>query len=130
MVRKKKLVFGLLAAPLLLLAACTSSSNGNTNGSAAGGSGGGPCTYTFALITHGDNGNFWSVVYKGAKNAAADLGCAVILAGMDASELAAACDRVLVMHDGRVADELDGELSVERIVDAVYAEDRRVASGR
>jgi simple sugar transport system substrate-binding protein len=74
MVRKKKLVFGLLAAPLLLLAACTSSS-GNTNGSAAGGSGGGPCTYTFAVITHGDNGNFWSVVYKGAKNAAADLGC-------------------------------------------------------
>jgi simple sugar transport system substrate-binding protein len=34
-----------------------------------------PCTYTFAVITHGDNGNFWSVVYKGAKNAAADLGC-------------------------------------------------------
>lgn len=34
-----------------------------------------PCTYKFALITHGDNGNFWSVVYKGAKNAAADLGC-------------------------------------------------------
>ena len=34
-----------------------------------------PCTYKFALITHGDNGNFWSVVYKGAKDAAADLGC-------------------------------------------------------
>jgi simple sugar transport system substrate-binding protein len=33
------------------------------------------CSYKFALITHGDNGNFWSVVYKGAKNAAADLGC-------------------------------------------------------
>ena len=27
------------------------------------------------MITHGDNGNFWSVVYKGAKNAASDLGC-------------------------------------------------------
>jgi simple sugar transport system substrate-binding protein len=73
MVRKKKLVFGLLVAPLLLLAACTSSS-GNS-GSTAGASGGGPCTYTFAVITHGDNGSFWSVVYKGAKNAAADLGC-------------------------------------------------------
>ena len=34
-----------------------------------------PCTYHFAVITHGDNGSFWSVVYKGAKNAAADLGC-------------------------------------------------------
>ena len=38
-------------------------------------SSGKPCTYKFAVITHGDNGNFWSVVYKGAKNAAADLGC-------------------------------------------------------
>ena len=33
------------------------------------------CPYKFALITHGDNGSFWSVVYKGAKNAASDLGC-------------------------------------------------------
>ena len=35
----------------------------------------GPCTYKFAVITHGDNGNFWSVVYKGAKDAAKDMGC-------------------------------------------------------
>jgi simple sugar transport system substrate-binding protein len=33
------------------------------------------CPYKFAVITHGDNGSFWSVVYKGAKNAAADLNC-------------------------------------------------------
>jgi simple sugar transport system substrate-binding protein len=33
------------------------------------------CPYKFAVITHGDNGSFWSVVYKGAKNAASDLGC-------------------------------------------------------
>ena len=33
------------------------------------------CPYTFAVITHGDNGSFWSVVYKGAKDAAKDLGC-------------------------------------------------------
>ena len=33
------------------------------------------CPYTFAVITHGDNGSFWSPVYKGAKNAAKDLGC-------------------------------------------------------
>ena len=35
----------------------------------------GKCPYTFAVITHGDNGSFWSVVYKGAKDAAKDLGC-------------------------------------------------------
>jgi simple sugar transport system substrate-binding protein len=33
------------------------------------------CPYKFAVITHGDNGSFWSVVYKGAKNAASDYGC-------------------------------------------------------
>jgi simple sugar transport system substrate-binding protein len=71
---RKKFVAGLLVAPLLLLAACTSGNNSNSAGgcSAAGGK---VCSYTFAVITHGDNGNFWSVVYKGAKNAASDLGC-------------------------------------------------------
>ena len=41
----------------------------------AAGTGNKACTYKFALITHGDNGSFWSVVYKGAKDAASDLGC-------------------------------------------------------
>ena len=41
----------------------------------AAGTGNKACSYKFALITHGDNGSFWSVVYKGAKDAAADLGC-------------------------------------------------------
>src|SRR5258708_8711084 len=53
-------------------ASSTKSSPGS--GSSSAGSSGG-CPYTFAVITHGDNGSFWSVVYKGAKNAAADLGC-------------------------------------------------------
>ncbi|HEX3589406.1 MAG TPA: substrate-binding domain-containing protein [Pseudonocardiaceae bacterium] len=75
MVRRKKLLIGLLVAPLLLAAACTSSSGGNS-GSTAGASGGSAsCSYKFAVITHGDNGNFWSVVYKGAKDAAKDTGC-------------------------------------------------------
>lgn len=33
------------------------------------------CPYRFAVITHGDNGSFWSVVYKGARDEAATLGC-------------------------------------------------------
>jgi simple sugar transport system substrate-binding protein len=69
---RKKLAAGLLAAPLLILAACTSGGASNAGGTTAGGS---VCSYTFAVITHGDNGNFWSVVYKGARNAASDLGC-------------------------------------------------------
>jgi simple sugar transport system substrate-binding protein len=69
-----------VGATALLLAACggSSSSGSKSTTSAvniAASSGGKPCTYKFALITHGDNGSFWSVVYKGAKNAAADLGC-------------------------------------------------------
>jgi simple sugar transport system substrate-binding protein len=39
------------------------------------GTGNKACSYKFALITHADNGQFWGVVFKGAKDAAADLGC-------------------------------------------------------
>ncbi len=66
------------AATVVLLAACGSSSSSSktTTTSAVNiASSSGPCSYKFAVITHGDNGSFWSVVYKGAKNAAADLGC-------------------------------------------------------
>jgi simple sugar transport system substrate-binding protein len=69
------------AASIALLAACGGSSSNSSSSSTtsavniASGAGGGVCNYKFALITHGDNGSFWSVVYKGAKNAAKDLGC-------------------------------------------------------
>jgi hypothetical protein len=70
----KKALVALLGVPLLLITACSSSSSssssGTTNTSASG-----SCGYTFAVITHGDNGSFWSVVYKGAKDAASALGC-------------------------------------------------------
>ncbi len=66
----------------LLVAACGSSSSKSSSGGSttsavniAAGTGNKACSYKFALITHGDNGSFWSVVYKGAKDAAADLGC-------------------------------------------------------
>jgi simple sugar transport system substrate-binding protein len=65
------------AATVLLLVACGGSSKSTSTTSAVNisSAGGGVCNYKFALITHGDNGSFWSVVYKGAKNAASDLGC-------------------------------------------------------
>src|SRR5438270_5430104 len=69
---RKKLAAGLLVAPLLILAACTSGGANNAGGTTAGGS---VCSYTFEVITHGDNGNFWSVVYKGASKAASDVVC-------------------------------------------------------
>jgi simple sugar transport system substrate-binding protein len=68
-----------VGAAALLVAACGSSSSSSSGGSTTSAvniaASNKPCTYTFALITHGDNGSFWSVVYKGAKDAAADLGC-------------------------------------------------------
>jgi simple sugar transport system substrate-binding protein len=73
---RRKVLVALLGVPLLLITACSSSSSsssGSTAGAQANTSSG--CTYTFAFITHGDNGSFWSVVYKGAKDAAAALGC-------------------------------------------------------
>ena len=48
-------------------------------------------------------------------------GCAVILAGTDAQELAALCDRVLVFRDGRIRAELTGELDEDTIIDATFA---------
>lgn len=51
---------------------------------------------------------------------AAQRGSAVLLAGMDASELAALCDRVVVIREGRAHGELCGEITPERIINAVY----------
>lgn len=74
-----------LGAAAVLVAACGSSSSNSSKSSGSGtttsavniaaSTGNKICPYRFALITHGDNGSFWSVVYKGAKDAAADLGC-------------------------------------------------------
>jgi simple sugar transport system substrate-binding protein len=78
--RRSLAVPAVAAVAALLLAACgsssKSSSSSKTTGTASTAAAGGKvCNYKFAVITHGDNGNFWSVVYKGAKNAASDLGC-------------------------------------------------------
>ena len=75
-------VLAALGVTVLALAACGSSSSkssskGTTTNAVniAASTGAKVCPYKFALITHGDNGSFWSVVYKGARDAAADLGC-------------------------------------------------------
>ncbi len=59
---------------------------------------------------------------------AAQEGAAVILAGMDAGELASLCDRVLVLKSGAVHAELREELSADLIIEAVYAEGRRAVA--
>lgn len=51
---------------------------------------------------------------------AAQAGAGVLLAGMDATELAGLCDRVIVMREGRIDCELAGAPQVEAIIDAVY----------
>jgi simple sugar transport system substrate-binding protein len=82
--RRSLTVPALVAVAALGLAACGGSSNSKSASNSKSGtstsavniaSSSKPCTYKFALITHGDNGNFWSVVYKGASDAAKDLGC-------------------------------------------------------
>ena len=64
-----------LAAVVLTACGSSSSKSTTTNSVNISNSNGKLCPYHFAVITHGDNGSFWSVVYKGAKNAASDLGC-------------------------------------------------------
>jgi ABC-type sugar transport system ATPase subunit len=55
-------------------------------------------------------------------------GSGVLVAGLDAHELQSMCDRVLVMRNGSVDEELRGdEITVEGIVNAVY---RNRANGR
>jgi ribose transport system ATP-binding protein len=55
---------------------------------------------------------------------AAEGGAGVLLASLDASELACLCDRVIVVRDGSLTTELSGALSPERIIDAVYGNGR------
>ncbi|WP_329549392.1 sugar ABC transporter ATP-binding protein [Streptomyces sp. NBC_01356] len=52
-------------------------------------------------------------------------GCGIILASIDPVDLAVLCDRVLVFRDGKVAQELSGELEQDAIVHAVFGDDTR-----
>jgi simple sugar transport system substrate-binding protein len=74
-----------LALAALVAAACGGSGN---SGSSSGGGGGGSNSksvdltqgsgLTFAMVTHSDEGSFWSVVKKGAQQAAKDEGVKLI----------------------------------------------------
>jgi simple sugar transport system substrate-binding protein len=91
----KRLVGSLLAALLVLAALVAAGCGGNSNNDKAGGSnaattsggGGGSSTnvdltqgsgLTIAMVTHSDEGSFWSVVKKGAQQAAKDEGVKLI----------------------------------------------------
>src|ERR1700730_7085473 len=63
-----------LAAVCLFVAACTTGSTGTASTPSAATSG---SSLQFYFVTHGDNGTFWSVVQKGERQAATDLGVQV-----------------------------------------------------
>jgi simple sugar transport system substrate-binding protein len=85
----KRLPVRLLLAVLALaalVAACGGGGNNNTSSSGSSATGGASQTVnqtqgsglTFAMVTHSDEGSFWSVVKKGAQQAAKDEGVKLI----------------------------------------------------
>jgi len=69
--RRTQGVIGLAAVCLFTVACQSGSSNSNTPAAASG------SNLHISFVTHGDNGTFWSVVQKGEKQAASDLGVSV-----------------------------------------------------
>jgi simple sugar transport system substrate-binding protein len=82
-----RLLLAVLAVTALVVAACgggnkSSSSSGGSTAASGGGSSSVSQTQgsglTFAMVTHSDEGSFWSVVKKGAQQAAQDEGVKLI----------------------------------------------------
>lgn len=72
--------------------------------------------------THGVDVGGTGEILRFLVEAARSTGTAVLLCSSDTDDLAATCDRVLVLRDGTVADELtDKEITRERIVELCYA---------
>ena len=98
---RKRGVIG-LAVAVIFVAACSSgtTSTSSTPSAASAGS-----NLHFYFVTHGDNGTFWSVVQKGEKQAAADLGVQVNYQGSnndDAQECQFISAAVTAKPDGLV----------------------------
>ncbi|MDR2256020.1 MAG: sugar ABC transporter ATP-binding protein [Arthrobacter sp.] len=64
-------------------------------------------------------------IVSAIRQAAAEQGCAVLVAGSDENELALLADRVLIFGDGEVRQELTGEITPDAIVAAIYANGSR-----
>lgn len=73
----RRVLSTLFVASAMIVTACNSASTPAPAASGAAANTGAGCPYKFAVITHGDTGSFWSVVYKGAKDASTATGCAV-----------------------------------------------------
>lgn len=58
-------------------------------------------------------------IISALREAAAE-GCGVVVASVDAADLAVLCDRVLVFRDGSVAAELTGDLDADTIIHATF----------
>lgn len=86
MKRLGSFLVAVLALVALVAAGCGGNSNKNSSGTSASTASGGGSTVnltqgsnlTFAMVTHSDEGSFWSVVKKGAQQAAKDEGVKLI----------------------------------------------------
>jgi simple sugar transport system substrate-binding protein len=85
MKRLGSLLVAVLALAALVAAGCGGSSNKNSSGKSTTSGGGSQkvdltqgSNLTFAMVTHSDEGSFWSVVKKGAQQAAKDEGVKLI----------------------------------------------------
>jgi simple sugar transport system substrate-binding protein len=86
MKRLGSFLVAVLALAALVAAGCGGNSNKNSSGTSASTASGGGSTVdltqgsnlTFAMVTHSDEGSFWSVVKKGAQQAAKDEGVKLI----------------------------------------------------
>ncbi|MEI4920380.1 autoinducer 2 ABC transporter ATP-binding protein LsrA, partial [Klebsiella pneumoniae] len=47
-------------------------------------------------------------------------GCGILVASVDAADLAVLCDRVLVFRDGQVSAELSGDMDADTIIHATF----------
>jgi simple sugar transport system substrate-binding protein len=82
--RKARVIqLGAAAAAVLATACGSTSTSTGSGGQSSNVNLTGGCKFTFAMITHGDTGSFWSVVKKGSEQAAKDLGCTVTWYGSD-----------------------------------------------